>query len=119
MSVVDEVEALLKSTVALAEIADSKYEYAVEDANGKQLAIEKRASKNEIRFYIEGYDALNGLSLSVSTIVDNFPATMARVHLKSSNLKGPYDGASGNSALRITAQTKTEFKKILAYYYGL
>lgn len=118
MSLVKNAVIFLRSRKDLADIPASKYEYAVENENGKQLSIDRRASKDSLRFFLEGHNSLDGLVLSPSTKVEKLTAAIPRVHLKATNLRGPYDGSAGNAALRITVETKIEFKKIVEAYFA-
>ena len=118
MRLLESAETILSGRADLQEIANSKYEFSVEDSTGKQLALERRDSKDSLRLHLQGLDALDGVSLSSSTKVEKLNSSIARVHLKASKLCGPYDGSKGNDALRVTVETRKEFVHILESFYG-
>lgn len=117
MNVLD-AEALLRNHPGLKAqpIHDELYELTFESKSGRQVALNRRATKTALRFWIEQSIEPSTLGLSSSAKVEYYPCVRPRAHLSAARLTGPYRGRKGNAAWYVSLTSSSDLTRLLDAY---
>ena len=108
-------EAELKLDLALRLIGEkTKYAAVYQTLDGRQLALERRASTP--RIFIEPDGDVSSLRFSSATTVEAFASDRPRVHLPAPRLVGPYRGRPGFPAICVRPATAADLDLLLDAY---
>lgn len=118
MKLID-AEALIRSDLRINPVPlhDEKYELTFEGPHGRQIAINRRASKTAVRVWIENTVDPRSLGLSADVKIDSYPRARPRAHLSASRLTGPYKNRQGNDAWYLALTSPYDLLKLLDGYF--
>lgn len=113
-----EAEALLRADPRIKPqpLHDELYELTFEARSGRQIALNRKASKTAVRVWIEKSIDPATLGLSPNAKIQDYPAARERAHLSASRLTGPYKTRKGNDAWYVALTSRSDFARLLDAY---
>lgn len=95
---------------------DELYELTFEAWNGRQIALNRKASKTAVRVWIEKSIDPSAIGLSPEANVEAYPRARRRAHLCASRLTGPYKNRPGNDAWYVSLTSRSDLVRLLDAY---
>lgn len=113
-----DAEALLRTHPGIHShpIHDKRYELSFESKSGRQIALNRGATKTALRFWVEPSVDPSTLGLRSTAKVKYYPSTRPRAHLSATHLTGPYRGRKGNDAWYVSLTSASDLARLLDAY---